>query len=106
MTTKKFKKLFPQHAHLEGDALWDKMTSYVLEQGDVLYADPNQIKVFHPPVDIGDGMKVSIEDSSTTRWLNSKGELVRVGEELEPVLTSPTTSYRMEIIDFGKYKEE
>jgi len=32
MTTEEFKKLKPEHANLEGDALWDAMTHYQLRQ--------------------------------------------------------------------------
>lgn len=38
MTTEEYKKLKPEHAHLEGDALWDAMTEYMLrlQQGDCI----------------------------------------------------------------------
>lgn len=101
MTETEFKRDYPQHAHLEGDELWDKMTEVFMECGEVLYADPNQVKIFHEPIETEYG-KVSIEDSSTTRWLNKKGGLVTVGEPIRPVSDTPLESYRMEIIDFGK----
>ena len=36
MTTEEFKKSYPEHAHLEGDALWDMMTekALVTQEGD------------------------------------------------------------------------
>ena len=40
MTTEEFKLEYPQHSHLEGDDLWDKMTELILQQDNVLYADP------------------------------------------------------------------
>jgi|SRR3972149_3423212 len=101
MTTQEFKIKYPQHSQLEGNDLWDKMTKSLFETGETLYADPNQVKVYHESIEIY-GNKVSIEDSSTTRWLNSKGELVRIGEPDEPTLKNPITSYRMEIINFGE----
>lgn len=100
MTTTEFKQKYPQYKKLEGDELWDKMTESLLETEDVLYADPNQIKVFHKPIETEYG-KISIEDSSTTRWLNSKGELVRIGEPYYPKVGTPTESYRGVIIDFS-----
>lgn len=104
MTIQQFKTNYPQYAHLEGDALWDKMTESLLEHGEVLTADPNQVKVYLEPIDIGNGIMVSIEDSSTTRWLNDKGELVMIGESEQPKITTPTESYRMVIIDFSENK--
>jgi hypothetical protein len=101
MTVKEFKVAYPQYSNLEGDDLWDKMTEVFLECGEVLYADPNQVKVFHEPIQTEYG-KITIEDSSTTRWLNSKGELVRVGEPDEPVCEKPVENYKFEIIDFGE----
>jgi hypothetical protein len=102
MTILEFKTQYPQYSHLEGNDLWDKMTEALLQFGEVLYADPNQEKVFHHPMDIGNGIIVTMEDSSTTRWLNSKGELVRIGEPEEPKIEIPLESYKMEIIDFSK----
>lgn len=103
MRVSEFKLAYPQYSHLEGDQLWDKMTEVFLSTNGVLIADPKQKKVFLPSLDIG-GINVSIEDSSTTRWLNDKGELVRIGEE--PYLGDGNhTSYRMEIIDFSKNGE-
>lgn len=101
MTPNEFKLRYPEHAHLEGDKLWDKMTESLFLQGEVLTADPKQEKIFHKPIETEYG-KISIEDSSTTRWLNSKGELVRIGELYKPIQKHPTESYRLEIIDFGK----
>lgn len=80
MTIEKFKENNPQYAHLEGDALWDTMQNMLLKSNNVLYADPNQEKTYHKPIDTEFG-KFTFEDSSTTRWLNSKGELVRVGDK-------------------------
>lgn len=44
MTTAEFKKAYPEHAHLEGDALWDMMTekALVTQEGDkiLLHAEP------------------------------------------------------------------
>lgn len=99
MTQNEFKIKYPQYSHLEGDEL-DMMTLSLLESDGVLYADPNQVKTYLPPIEVF-GNKVSIEDSSTTRWLNKKGELVRIGEPKIDTPTHPTESYRMEIIDFG-----
>lgn len=109
MTTTEFKRKYPQYKDLEGDELWDKMEYTLFETGEVLYADPNQIKVFHKPykMDIlqDDGvyreMTFIVEDSSTTRWLNKNGELVRVGEPIRPITTKPTESYSLQIIDFS-----
>jgi len=101
MTTEEFKLKYPQYSHLEGDNLWDIMTESLFETGEVLYADPNQVKIYHKPIEVY-GNQISVEDSSTTRWLNNKGELVRIGEPDEPISTNPTTSYRMEIINFGE----
>lgn len=105
-----FKIKYPQYSHLEGDDLWDKMTEEVLQCGNVLYADPNQVKQWLKPITLDilqeDGTyaksNITIEDSSTTRWLNKDGELVRVGEPKSPKPTQPTESYSFEIIDFSK----
>ena len=112
MTSTEFKIEYPQYSHLEGDALWDKMTLTLLESDNTLYADPNQIKTYNKSVTLdlpqNDGTyaisHISLEDESTTRWLNSKGELVRVGEPLKPTHNFTTESYRCEIIDFSKDK--
>ncbi len=99
MTITKFKEKYPQYSHLEGDVLWNTMEDVLLQSDDVLHADPNQVKVFHKPIETEFG-KVFLEDSSTTRWLNNKGELVRVGEPNYPEVDTPTESYRMVIMDF------
>lgn len=109
MTTTEFKQKYPQHKDLEGDELWDRMTLTLLESDSTLYADPNQVKTFHKPykMDIlqDDGvyreMTFTVEDSSTTRWLNKDGELVRIGEPLRPKPIHPTESYSFQIIDFS-----
>jgi len=109
MTATEFKQKYPQYSHLEGDELWNKMEDSLFEMGEVLYADPNQVKTFHKPckMDIlqDDGvyreMTFTIEDSSTTKWLNKKGELVRVGDPERPKPTQPTESYSFQIIDFS-----
>ena len=110
MTTTEFKQKYPQYSHLEGDELWNKMEDTLFEMGEVLYADPNQVKTFHEPykMDIlqDDGvyreMTFTVEDSSTTRWLNKDVELVRIGEPERPKPTHPTESYSFQILDFGK----
>lgn len=112
MTPNEFKLKYPQHSHLEGDDLWDKMTEVVLQQDNVLYADPTQAKQWLEPITLNllqdDGTyaksSVTIEDSSTTRWLNKDGELVRIGESEIPVSTTPTESYSFVIMDFGDEK--
>lgn len=109
MTTIEFKQKYPQYKDLEGDELWNKMEDTLFEMGEVLYTDPNQVKTFHEPykMDIlqDDGvyreMTFTIEDSTTTRWLNSKGELVRIGEPERPRPIYPTESYSFQIIDFS-----
>lgn len=101
MTTTEFKQKYPQYKDLEGDELWDKMEDNLFEIGEVLYADPNQIKTFHKPIDTEYG-KIMIEDSSTTRWVNKDGKLVRVGEPDYPKVEVPTESYSFQIIDFSK----
>ena len=101
MTVKEFKIKFPQYSHLEGDDLWNKMEEVLLDDNNVLYADPNQEKVYLAPIETPYG-KVTIEDSSTTRWLDKKGNLVRVGEFDYPQVEKPTESYRLDIIDFSK----
>lgn len=101
MTTTEFKKKYPQHSHLEGDALWDEMTLSLLNNDNVLTADPNREIIYHEPITLPNGISVSIEDSSTTRWLNSKGEEVKVKPE-KRVVDNVAESYRMEIVDFGK----
>jgi len=101
MTTTEFKLKYPQYKDLEGDELWNKMEDTLFEIGEVLYADPKQEKVFHEPIETEYG-KITIEDSSTTRWLNSKGELVRIDEPKRLKPTYPTESHSFQIIDFGK----
>ena len=109
MTTTEFKLKYPQYKDLEGDELWNKMEDTLFEIGEVLYADPNQVKTFHKPYKMDilqyDGvyreMTFTIEDSSTTRWLNKDGELVRIGEPLRPKPIHPTESYSFQIIDFS-----
>lgn len=100
MTTLEFKQKYPQYKNLEGDELWDKMTLTLLESGEVLYADPNQEKIFHEPIDTEYG-KITIEDSSTTRWLNKYGELVRIGDPERPKPINPTETYTGVMIDFS-----
>lgn len=88
MNQTEFKLKYPQYSHLEGDALWDIMEDTLLQCDDCLYADPNQIKTYHKPITLNifqnDGTYAkstfTIEDDSTTRWLNKNGELVRTGE--------------------------
>ena len=112
MTPNEFKLKYPQYSHLEGDELWDKMTEVVLQQDNVLYADPTQAKQWLKPITLNllqdDGTyaksSVTIEDSSTTRWLNKDGELVRIGESEIPVSTTPTESYSFVIMDFRDEK--
>ncbi len=98
MTVEQFKIKYPQYAHLEGDELWDMMTESLLQSDNILTADPNRTITYHEPVTLNDGYKVFIEDNSTTIWLNSKGEQVIL--EQKPTPKNPTTSYRMEIINF------
>ena len=100
MTTEEFKIEYPQYSHLENDALWDKMTEVLLQSDSVLTADPNREIIYHEPVVIN-GITWSVEDSSTTVWLNNKGEKVKLIES-EYFKGSPTESYRCEIIDFSK----
>ena len=113
MKLTEFKIKYPQYSHLEGDALWDKMTLTLLESNNTLYADPNQVKTYNKsvtldlPQDNGTYAisHISLEDESTTRWLNSKGELVRVGNN--PILDAPTsviepTTYSFVIWDANK----
>ena len=103
MTTTEFKENYPQYSHLKNDALWDKMTEVFLQSDNVLSADPNQEKQYLPTVtvdvlqDFQDVPKYekchfTIEDSSTTRWLNKDGELVRIGE-VKKESTKSNTSY-------------
>lgn len=100
MTTTEFKIKYPQYSNLEGNELWDTMAEIVLQQDNVLYADPNQEKIYHEPITLENGIIVKVEDSSTTRWLNNKGEEVKVREE--KIKYPQTESYRVEIIDFSK----
>jgi hypothetical protein len=108
MKTTEFKQKYPQYKDLEGDELWDKMTETLLRTEGVLHADPNQEKVFHEPFKMNilqdDGfyreMSFKVEDSSTTRWLNSKGEEVKLTED--KLNHQQTESYKLEIIDFSK----
>ena len=102
MTTTEFKENYPQYKDLENDALWDKMTEVFLQSDNVLYTDSNQQKVYSNPViidvalDNGNYSKsiFKVEDSSTTRWLNKEGKLVRIGEgEVERESTKSNTSY-------------
>jgi hypothetical protein len=77
---------------LEGNALWDKMTLSLLDEDFLLTADPNQVKQYLQPVKIDilqdDGTyaksNITIEDSSTTRWLDKNDNLVRVGDLARP----------------------
>jgi len=99
MTTEEFKTAYPHYSHLEGDELWDKMTEMLLESVNVLTADPDREIIYHDPIIIN-GETWSVEDSSSTVWLNKKGEKVKI---IEPEYKgSPTESYRVEIIDFSK----
>ena len=100
MTTEEFKIEYPQYSHLENDALWDKMTEVLLQSDNVLIADPNREIIYHDPIVIN-GMSYSVEDDSTTVWLNNKGEKVKL-KEPEYFKGSPTESYKCEIIDFGE----
>ena len=104
MTTTEFKQKYPQYKDLEDDALWDKMTEIFLQSDNVLYADPNQEKVYSNPViidvalDNGNYSKstFTVENSSTTRWLNKEGKLVRIWEikkEPREMLTKSNTTY-------------
>lgn len=112
MTPQEFKIKHPQYSHLEGDNLWDKMAEVLLQQGNVLYADPNQVKQYLKPITLNipqdDGScaksHITLEDSSTTRWLDKDGNLVRIGEPILPTVENPTTSYSMVIIDFTNDK--
>lgn len=100
MNETEFKQKYPKYSHLEGDALWNKMEDTLLDSDNALYADPNQVKTFHPPMETEYG-KITIEDSSTTRWLDKDGKLVRVGQPfLGIILKTPTESYSGLIIDF------
>lgn len=99
MTPQEFKIKYPKYSDLEGDALWDMMTEMALQSNNVLHTDPNQEKIYHEPININ-GIMWSIEDSSTTRWLNNKGEEVKLKEDV--ISDKQTTSYKMEIIDFSK----
>jgi len=100
MTTEEFKIEYPQYSHLENNALWDKMTEVLLQSDNVLIADPNREIIYHEPVSFFGG-QIFMEDSSTTVWLNNKGEKVKL-KEPEYFKGSPTESYRCEIIDFRK----
>lgn len=102
MTTEEFKIKYPNYAHLEGDELWDKMTLVLLESDNVLHADPNREIIYHDPVTIN-GIKLSVEDDSTTRWLNNKGEEVKL-KEVDYFKGNPTESYKVEIINFSKHE--
>jgi hypothetical protein len=101
MTPNEFKIKYPQYSDLEGDALWDKMTFTMMSQGQVLSADPNRKIVYCEPVKHISGAVIMVEDDSTTRWLNSEGEEVKVEQERK-FSGKSTTSYRIEIIDFSK----
>lgn len=105
MTTTQFKEKYPQYSHLEGDDLWDKMAEYVCAEGEQYIADPDREIVFHEPI-IYNGIKVWMEDSSKTVWVNSKGEKGLIKEDAPPP-DSQTTSYSMVIWDAGenKFKE-
>jgi|SRR6187402_3622926 len=108
MTPQQFKVKYPQYSDLEGDALWDRMTEMLLQSDNVLTADPNQEKVYHEPFKMNilqdDGvyreMTFQVEDSSTTRWLNNKGEEVKLKGDV--ISAKQVTSYKMEIVDFSK----
>lgn len=111
MTPKDFKIKYPQYSHLEGDELWNKMEDTLLQSKNVLYADPNQEKVWLNPVkvnilqDSGEykEFNVVLEDESQTRWLNSEGELVKIGDNFPSSSNgSPTESYSFAIIDFSE----
>lgn len=104
MTTIEFKQKFPQYKDLEGNELWDKMTEVFLNTNEVLTADPNREIIYHEPITLLNGVIVSVEDSSKTRWLNSKGEEVFLKEDAP--MEKPTESYRMNIIDFGEKEDE
>lgn len=106
MTTKEFKIEYPQYSHLENDALWDKMTEVLLQSDNVLIADPNQVKTYNTHVldilqDDGTYKKSTFQIEFGTRWLNNKGEKVKL-KEPEYFKGHPTESYRCEIIDFGE----
>ena len=92
-----FKLKYPQHSHLEGNDLWNMMEDTLLQSDNCLYADPNQVKIYSNPITLSilqnDGTyaksQITMEDTSTTRWLNKDGELVREGEIERPVYGYP-----------------
>lgn len=109
MNEVEFKLKYPECSHLEGDDLWDVMTLLPLQCDNWLYPDPNQVKTYLKPITVdilqNDGTyaksNFTIEDSSTTRWLDKNGELVRIGEIKRPVYEHSSESYRGVIINFG-----
>jgi hypothetical protein len=101
MTPKEFKIKYPQYSNLEGDILWDVMIEMLLCSDNVLTADPNREIIYHEPTLLPCGSSISVEDNSTTRWLNSKGEEVKLKPEPKFV-GSATESYRMIILDLSK----
>ena len=81
MTTKEFKIKYPQYSDLYGNELWDKMVETSLSSNDVLQADPNREIEYLPPLVLESGQKIFVEDESKIKWLDSEGNLVRIGEE-------------------------
>jgi hypothetical protein len=53
------------------------------------------------PVKLISGVVIMVEDDSTTSWLNSEGEEVKVEQERK-FSGKSTTSYKMVIVDFSK----
>lgn len=103
MTPNEFKEKYPQYKHLQGDVLWDVMTKMVpkLENWKTLTADPNRKIEYLPPVELANGMSVSIEDDSKTVWLDEEGNKVKF-EEIKPKHYKDNTSYKMVIWDASK----
>lgn len=111
MNTTQFKLVYLQYENLEGDHLWDMMTEVMFQSSNCLTVDPDREIIYHEPVKVNvlqdDGtfaeMKISMEDSSKTVWINSKGEKLVLG--YDPLASNNSeghTSYKFEIIDFGK----
>ena len=99
MTPKEFKIKYPQYSHLEGNELWDKMTTVLLESSNTLTADPNR-KITYVTYEIN-GMEISIEDDNKTIWLTNEGhQCMIIPEKIN--LESVTESCRFEILDLSK----
>lgn len=111
MNTIEFKLKYPQYENLEWDALWDMMAEVMLQSSNCLTADPDREIIYHSPVKVNvlqnDGtyaeIKISMEDSSKTVWINPQGERLVLGyDPLGSNNSEIHTSYKFQIIDFSR----